>query len=305
MRLRLLSAQPATDYYAWQVEVYLHNFLKLGYNGNYMDVVAGYNGSIPESWRKIQNRFPYVRFFFYENTMENDTYPPAIQSHILEKHFKQHPYLQHEAIFFHDCDFIFTKFFDFNPYLSDDSWYFSDTISYIGSEYIRSKGEEVLDVMCKTVGIPKQIVVQNQTKSGGAQKLMKNVTADYWKEVYDNSIALYEALKTVSHIKKDTDPNGIQVWTASMWAELWTAWKRGFNVEVPKEFNFCWATCHVDRWEDMYFFHNAGVPDSKGGMFFKAEYINKLPYNTNLELDKNRCSYKYYSQIKSIDSCLA
>ena len=304
MNIRLLSAQPATDYYAWQVEVYLHNFLKLGYNGNYIDVVAGYDNGIPESWRKIQQRFPYVRFFFYENTMGNGIYAPAIQSHILEKHFKQHPYLQHEAIFFHDCDFIFTKFFDFSPYIPDDNWYFSDTISYIGSEYIRSKGEEVLDVMCETVGISKEIVVQNQKKSGGAQKLMKNVTSEYWRDVYENSINLYEALKSVSHIKKENDPNGIQVWTASMWAELWTAWKNGVNVEVPKDFNFCWATCSIDRWEDMYFFHNAGVSDNKSGMFFKAEYIDKLPYNTELQLSDNRCSYNYYKHLKSINSCL-
>ena len=42
MQLRLLSAQPATDYYAWQVEAYLENFIQLGYNGNLIDVVAGY-----------------------------------------------------------------------------------------------------------------------------------------------------------------------------------------------------------------------------------------------------------------------
>ena len=304
MNLRLLSAQPATDYYAWQVEVYLHNFLKLGYNGNYIDVVAGYTGGVPDSWRKIQQKFPYVRFFFYENTMANGAYSPAIQSHILEQHFKQHPYLQHDAIFFHDCDFIFTKFFDFSIYLNDDNWYFSDTISYIGSDYIKSKGEEVLDAMCETIGISKDVVVSNQNNSGGAQKLMKNVTADYWREVYENSINLYETLKSVSHIKKENDPNGIQVWTSSMWAELWTAWKRGFNVEVPKEFNFCWATCPIERWDDVSFFHNAGVADNKSGMFFKAEYIDKTPYNTSLEISDKRCSYNYYKQLKNINSCL-
>jgi hypothetical protein len=42
MNLRMMSAQPAIDYYAWQVEVYLTNFIGLGYNGNNIDVVAGY-----------------------------------------------------------------------------------------------------------------------------------------------------------------------------------------------------------------------------------------------------------------------
>jgi hypothetical protein len=90
-----------------------------------------------------------------------------------------------------------------------------------------------------------------------------------------------------------------------MWAELWTAWKRGYHVEVPKEFDFAWATCPSERWNDVYFFHNAGVPNNKSEMFFKADYIDKLPYLVNIKnLNKKRCSYKYYQLLKSIDSCL-
>jgi hypothetical protein len=302
--LRLLSAQPAIDYYAWQVEVYLHNFLDLGYNGNHIDVVAGYLEEVPESWRKVQAKFPYVRFFFYEDTMGECNYPPAIQSHILEKHFREHPYLKDDAIFFHDCDFVFTKYFDFTGYLHDDTWYFSDTISYIGADYIKSKDTAILDKMCEIVGIDREIVESNQNNSGGAQKLMKNIDADYWARVYSNSVRLYDELCKMSHLKKDGDPYGIQTWTASMWAELWTAWKLGHKVEVPKEFDFCWATCPIGEWDRLSFFHNAGVPDNKQGMFFKADYINKFPFNSNLKPDNNRCSYNYYKLLKSIDSCL-
>ena len=302
MQLRFLSAQPATDYYAWQVEVYLHNFLRNGYDN--IDVIGGINGNIPDSWRLLIDNFKTVNFYFYESDMEEGEYPPAIQSHILSKHFKKHKYLKDYAIFFHDCDFIFTKNFDFSRYLHDSSWYFSDTISYIGAEYILSKGEEVLDVMCHTIGIDKEKVISNQKKSGGAQKLMKNVTYEYWEQVYINSINLYNNLKLVKDIKKEGDPNGIQIWTASMWAELWTAWKMGYNIEVPKEFDFAWATCPSVRWDDVAFFHNAGVPNNSSKMFFKADYINKYPYMSSLELDQKRCSYNYYKLIKSINSCL-
>ena len=304
MRLRLLSAQPATDYYAWQVEVYLENFISLGYNGNYIDVIGAYDDIVPESWRIIQQKFPYVRFFFYQDTTVGCNYPPAIQAHVLEKHFKQHPYLSDEAIFFHDCDFIFTKFFDFTPFIQDDNWYFSDTISYIGHDYIASKGEDVIDKMCEIIDIDRNIVRSNQNNSGGAQKLMKNINSEYWAQVYSNSLALYNGLGDLKNSKKDGDPYGIQIWCASMWSELWTAWKLGFNVIVPKEFDFCWATCPSDRWGQVSFFHNAGVPDSKQGMFFKADYINKYPFNSNLEINESRCSYKYYAYLKSISSNL-
>lgn len=304
MQLRLLSAQPATDYYAWQVEAYLENFIQLGYNGNLIDVVAGYKNIIPRSWRLIQQKFPYVRFFFYEDTMVNCNYPPAIQSHILEKHFIEHPYLEKDAIFFHDCDFLFTKYFDFSPYLQDNKWYFSDTVSYIGYNYISSKGDNVVDKMCEIIGIDKELVKNNQDNSGGAQKLMKNINADYWRQVYDNSLNLYNGLQELASQKKEGDPYGLQIWCASMWAELWTAWKLGHEVIVPKEFDFCWATCPIERWDQVSFFHNAGVPDNKQGMFFKADYIDKYPFNTNLEISQRRCSYKYYQFLKSFRSHL-
>ncbi len=302
--LRLLSAQPANDYYAWQVEVYLHNFLKLGYNGNYIDVVAGYYGDIPESWRKIQAKFPYVRFFFYEDDRDEDFYPPSVQAYILAKHFDEHPYLKNDAIFFHDCDFLFTKYFDFTPFLQDNKWYFSDTVSYIGADYIKSKSQEILEGMCAVVGIDRAIVEANQANSGGAQKLMKNIDGDYWRQVYKTSNELYKYLNSVSHLKQEGDPYGIQVWTASMWAELWVGWKLGHEVVVPKEFDFCWATCSIERWYELSFFHNAGVPDAKQGMFFKADYIDSYPFNVDLEISDSRCSYNYYNFMKSIDSCL-
>lgn len=304
MHLRLLSAQPATDYYAWQVEAYLENFLQLGYNADYIDVVAGYNNIIPESWKLIQSKFPEVRFFYYIDDRAINNYAPSIQSYILSKHFKEHSYLSKDAIFFHDCDFLFTRYFDFSPYLHDDKWYFSDTINYIGADYIKSKGENVLDKMCEIISIPREIVEANQNNSGGAQKLMKNVTYDYWEKVYHDSNNLYNGLGELKDAKKEGDPFGLQIWCASMWAELWNAWKLGYKVEVPKEFNFCWATCPIERWYELAFFHNAGVADNKSRMFFKGDYIDRYPNNDILDIDSNRCSFNYYHFIKSYDSCL-
>jgi hypothetical protein len=108
----------------------------------------------------------------------------------------------------------------------------------------------------------------------------------------------------MQHVRKEGDPNGIQAWTASMWAELWNAWFFGHHVEVPKEFDFAWATCPSDRWDELYFFHNAGVVNSTQGMFHKASYMDNIPFETDLQLDPNRCSYRYYEMIKSMKSCL-
>tara|TARA_R110000751_G_scaffold94339_1_gene184113 strand:- start:1529 stop:2458 length:930 start_codon:yes stop_codon:yes gene_type:complete len=298
-RLVQMSAQPANDYYAWQTEVYLDNFLGLGYNGNNIEVVAAYLDFIPDSWIKLQQKYPHVRFFFYLDDMGECNYPPAVQAHMLKKHFKKFPELSEAAVFFHDCDFIFTKYFDFSKFQHDDNWYFSDTISYVGADYIDSKGEGLLDAMASVVGLCSCKVRANQENSGGAQKLMKNLTAEYWAEVEEDSINLYNWLLQEKDKYGDAEKNDIQIWTASMWSELWNAWKYNHNVIVPKEFDFCWATCHIDKWDTVSFFHNAGVVDSKSAMFFKAGYIETLPYLEDLEIDDQRCSNKYFNAVKA------
>jgi hypothetical protein len=301
-KIKFLSAQPAIDYYAWQVEVQIINFILTGYEPEQINVVAGYQESIPECWIKLRDTFESVNFFFYEDTLGDCKYLPAIQAHLLKKHFKENP--DDAPYFFHDADFIFTRYLDFTPYLNDDKWYFSDTISYIGYDYIVSKGEEVLDAMCEVVGISKELVKDNQNNSGGAQKLMKNLTAEYWDLVERYSFELYEVLLKLQHVREDGSEHGIQAWTASMWAELWTAWKMGIDVVVPRQFDFCWATCHSKKWDNVFFFHNAGVTSDKDGMFHKAKYMDSYPYDSNDDVSEYKCSYYYYKLIKSIDSCL-
>jgi hypothetical protein len=219
-----------------------------------------------------------------------------------------HPYLYKEAIFFHDCDFIFTKKMDFHNFLNDDKWYFSDCTSYIGYEYIANKSEALLELMCNTVDICSCKVKSNKDKGGGAQKLMKHVTQDYWENVERDSVNLYNLLSSdkVKSMRGKSDPNPIQAWTASMWAELWNAWKRGYTVEVPKEFDFAWATCIIDKWDQVNFYHNAGVQSSDKDMFYKGKYVDSLPYNENIEVNKGKCSSMYLKRVINTgkNSCL-
>jgi hypothetical protein len=300
--LRFIQVQPATDYYAWQVEVNIHNAMNVqGQNPNFIDVVAAYDqNGVPDSWLKLQTKYPYVRFFFYRDTRENNKYPPSIQPHTLAKHFKVYPELKDEVIFYHDCDFVFTKKFDFKPYLYGPVWYMSDCRGYLGPEYVESKGYGLLDMMCEVIGICSCTVRKHKENTGGAQKLIKNVTHEYWEAVERDSIKLYDWLQKNKHKYTPEDGNEIQIWTASMWAELWNAWKTGKEVYTPEAFNFTWATDNVVKWDMNAFFHNAGVTDTKHGMFYKAAYTKELPYGVQLELDENRCSKKYFDMVQEV-----
>lgn len=307
-----LSCQPAIPRYTWEVEVYLHNFMEMGVNPQSIHVVLGYvNGitEMPEDWLKLQKGFENVNFYFYPDTRGSDnTYQPSLQAHILEKHWKQNPWLEKENIFFHDADFLLTKPFDFSPYLSDDFWYFSDTISYIGSDYIRSKGESVLDKMCEVAEIDKQMVVERNEHSGGAQKLIKNVPTHYWSKVYWTSMRLWKEIPPLSaSIKKYKESKGehyheLQHWTMSMWAELWEGWKLGFETRIPKEFDFMFATNPIEDWDRLAFFHNAGILGSQREThFFKGDFDRLLPYNLDLpNITDKLATKKYYEWVKKV-----
>ena len=307
-----LSCQPAIDRYTWEVEVYLENFLKMGVPPQQIHLVNGLDREwkeIPSSWRKLQNKYSSVNFWFYYDTRPLDNnYPPSLQAHLLEKHWIHNPQLEQETVFFHDADFILTRPFDFTPFLQDDHWYLSNTISYIGAEYIRSKGEEVLDKMCSIAGIDKRFVVYNQGGSGGAQKLIKKVNSNYWKDVYNLSMRFWREVPLVSErIKKEKQSKGesyheLQHWTMSMWAELWIAWKLGKSTRVVKEFNFMFATNPIGDWDTYPFFHNAGImSNDRNKLFYKGDYDNKLPYKLGLlDADKSKASYKYYQSILEV-----
>jgi len=307
-----LSCQPAIDRYTWEVEVYLENFLKMGVPPQQIHLVNGLDREwkeIPQNWRRLQQKYSSVNFWFYYDTRPLDNnYPPSLQAHLLEKHWIHNPQLEKETIFFHDADFILTRPFDFTPFLQDEHWYLSNTISYIGAEYIRSKGEEVLDKMCSIADIDKRFVVYNQGGSGGAQKLIKKVDSEYWKNVYQLSMRFWNEVPLVSErMKKEKQSKGepyheLQHWTMSMWAELWTGWKLGKSTRVVKEFNFMFATNPVADWDTYPFFHNAGVMgNDRNKLFYKGDYDTRLPYKLGLlDADKTKASYKYYQYILEV-----
>ena len=177
--LRYMCVQPTIDYYTWQVEVVIHNFLKHGINPNNIDIVCATrpNEGTPMVWRKLADHYNTVRFFFYEDTRVTPPYISSVRPHILHKHFSSHPELHEEAIFYHDCDMIFTRTPDWLKFVDDDTWYCSDTRFYVGAEYIESKKFGVYEEMCKIVGLDPAIPRREELNSGGAQYLMKNFTA--------------------------------------------------------------------------------------------------------------------------------
>ena len=332
--ITFMCAQPCIPYYAWQIEVMLTNFRDCGITEEFaVHCLFAYNKAESDWQDKVdgikllEDKFGGVaKFYYYEDSRVYPSdvvnaglnYISSIRPNIIKQHLKAFPDLSKEAIFYHDCDIVFTKFPDFLYEHNEDdtNWYVSDTIGYIGHDYIVSKGERVLDKMCEIVGINKAEVKLRQNQSGGAQYLLKGVDWVFFDKVERDCERLFREITLLNReiaeewrISNPSKPpyHELQIWCSDMWAVLWNGWMRGYTTNVLKELDFCWATDNASRWHETYIFHNAGVTGSHTNLFNKDRFKSKLPYDeTGDEINKNSASYKYFSIIKQIapDTCL-
>lgn len=301
-KLRYVCAQPAIIFYHWQLNVMLHSFKKHGVSMNNVHCVLAIDDTYnPELWNWLYDKYPEVVFDMYEDTRIDTMYVSSIRPHILHKHFERHPALYEGSILYHDCDIVLTRPAELESLLDNDTWYLGDTISYIGSKYIRSKGHNLLQEMCDLVGIDIEVVKKNEQNSGGAQYLMKDVPRNYWYDVEIDCIKLYNYfLYKQWEYRHGYHP--IQMWTADMWAVLWNIWKNGISTEISELLGFSWATDDISRWYDTSIYHNAGVTGPGGGMFYKAEYTHMPPVGLVQEdFNPDKCSYNY---VKEIIECM-
>jgi hypothetical protein len=306
--LRFVCVQPRLIYYAWQVEVMINNFLKNGINPNNIDICVAWNpgdetssARTVETWEKLSNHYRSVRFFFYQDTrIQPIKYISSIRPNILKQHFKNNPQLKDEAIFYHDCDMIFTKQNDWSKFLHDNIWYLSDTNSYINHTYITSKGEDVYNLMCEIVGMNPLIPKLMNSNSGGAQYILKNVDHLFWEKVEIDCEELYFRVNELNNEKKKQIPNyhELQIWCADMWSVLWNGWLRGNETKVVTEMDFSWATDSETRFYETNIFHNAGVVSANDGKFYKADFRESLPYNVDLDITEGTASYIYFQEIQ-------
>jgi hypothetical protein len=302
-----MSAQPDHPYFHWQVEVLINNFIKLGINPNWIEILWAYSGNPSYDGLALATKYPTVRFFFYQKTVkENFGYIPILRPDILEQHFTRFPELRGETIFYHDSDIIFRQLPDFDSMHGDMYWYLSDTVSYIGANYIKSKSDDLFLDLCSLSKIPPETVEKNEEGSGGAQYLMKGVTADFWQEVKEDSLMLYkymsdrenEERKSLSAEELKTY-NPIQKWCADMWSVLWGAWKMGAQTVVTPDLDFSWGTSSIADYTRCNIMHNAGVTGERADtLFYKANFRDSSPFDADLSfVTPDTASAKYVEAI--------
>jgi hypothetical protein len=309
--LRFVSAQPASIYYAWQVEVMLNNFMSMGVNLNQVDIVCWkQNGTIPEEWLKLASGYA-ARFFFYDDTRETKHYISSIRPNILKQHWEKYPELSLDAIFYHDCDIVFSKPIQqwiTEDMIMDDEWYGSDTRWYIAHSYIKGKGDDIIQKMCEIMEMDESVIEANEMNAIGAQYLMKNIDYEFWNRVEKDSELLFRQITDLNNSKKSIEPSyhELQIWCSDMWAVLWLAWQMGAETRCHPNMEFSWGTSTEEDFHRLNIMHNAGVTSPNEGLFYKAQYMNSYPYHLDLQITEGSASKKYYEQIQKVEkiTCL-
>ena len=305
--LKFICVQPDDIYFTWQVHLWLESLRKLGHSDKAIVLVFCPNFREPnDKWQKIVDLYPEAEFAFYrddENRVSSllGIYISVLRPYTLMRYFQDHPEMKEKTLMYCDCDVVFTENFNIDQYINDDVHYLSDTNSYINASYFDSKERDVLpsklraykkrDILQETTAIcnvNREIAEHYNLHSGGAQYLLKNIDADFWKHVMEDCISIRVFLMEVNKEFFASEDRGFQSWCADMWAVLWNLWRVGGVTQVVPEMEFSWASDQMEKVNRLGIFHNAGmVGDTMGDIptFYKGKYHNGLDPFTDSHLE--------------------
>jgi len=318
-----ICVQPCDNYYVWQTHLWLESLRNIGQSDKAICLIFTPNYRDRNSeWDKLVNLYPESQFHFYKDVHGMSKllgiYIPISRPYVLMSFFKQHPEMEKRAIFYCDCDIIFTEKFNIDSYINDDICYLSNTNSYINASYFDSKIKDVLpekleeykkrDILEETtnlVGINRQIAEKYNLHSGGAQYLLKNIDWTFWDKVMTSCLKIKLHLQDVNKQFFESENKGFQVWTADMWAVLWNLWERKQETQVIPEMEFAWSSDSITKLDgNIGILHNAGITGLTQGeipVFYKGVYHqgkspfsdSHLEYVYNNEKSKRLCNWKY------------
>ena len=327
--LKYICAQPDDTYYTWQVHLWLESLRERGDSDKAIVLIF-----IPKfrernpKWDQVTTLYPEAEFAFYKDADDISSllgiYIPILRPYVLWRYFKDHPDMSSKAIFYCDSDILFTEQFDIQQFVDDDINYLSDANSYINAKYFDSKVKDVLpnkleeyktrDILSEiasVVGISREIAEAHNDHSGGAQYLIKNIDANFWKKMMTDTIVIRSYLLKVNKEFFENENKGFQSWCADMWALLWNLWLRQAETRVIDEMGFSWAPDPIIKLNTHPILHNAGITSTKMdgyNCFYKGKYHKGADPSKDPHLDdvlndeksKTRCTWYYTNKLKQL-----
>ena len=325
----LITCQPTDTYFVWQNHLYIESCIAQGFKEEQIHILL-YNpiGRVYNtSWDKLKECYPKLNIFVYEDKGVQQflgVYIPILRPHILWQHFESFPELQDRTIIYTDSDILWLDSMNLNHLLEDDINYVSDANSYLNHSYFESKYKDVLPEkleeaksidflkeVCDIVGIDKQVVIDNNSNTGGVQYILKDIDASFWKKVETDVLKIRMYLQQVNRDYFKDENSGIQSWCADLWAVQFNLWFFNKESKVAKELDFAWATDPIVKIQTYPILHNAGIVSETGNgypAFYKGKYHmgtdptkdTSIEVILNDEQSKKFCTWYYATKLNEI-----
>ena len=329
MKPILITCQPTDTYFVWQNHLYIQSCIEQGFKEEQIHILL-YNPkgrAYNDKWDELKKHYPKLNIFVYEDDGVQQylgIYIPILRPHILKQHFEAFPELQDRTIIYTDSDILWLKSLNINHLLEDDVNYVSDANSYLNYSYFESKYKDVLpgkleqarerdflNEVCAIVGIDKQVVIDNNTNTGGVQYILKNVDAAFWKKVEEDVLKIRVHLQHVNKEFFKDENTGIQSWCADLWAVQFNLWFFNKESKVVKELDFAWATDPIVKIQTYPILHNAGIVSETGNgypAFYKGKYHmgtdptkdSNIEVILNNEQSQKYCTWYYANKLKQL-----
>jgi len=272
-----ICSQPDNIYFHWQNLIQFYNLRNMGILKDHRAIFLVQPNQRPTDFiLSFKESFPH-NVFIYEDNRVKKHYIPTIKIHGVVKYLEE--FGDDTDLMLIDSDIIFREPINYELFDKDNTVYCSDTKGYLGYQYLKTKGDDIITDMTNFCGITLQMVIDKNDQSGGAQLFYKGVSGllGYFKEIDVKATEMYDLMR--SHKTFNDYIPTIQAWTSEMWCVLWLLWSRNVETEIHKELDFVWATDNLSRWNDSKILHMAGVTSSHKDLFYKGKFINKSPFN--------------------------
>lgn len=279
---------PTVDhqFYLWQMLVQIQHFAERG-ELDEVTWVVGYSG-VPTSRVQMLRKGTGADIRLVEDRRRQRSYAPSLKPWLMARLLEDEPL---DRFHYLDPDVLLTQ--DRDYYEEIPSWSGSPTDNYTGPDYLRSHGEDLWEDLCEIAGADADPAAK--VYGAGAQWVVGESDSQFWDEVAEASTLM--AKRCQRQPKQPGQQYPVQSWCAEMYATQLTALAYGFPVRPDPTMQFLWANGPIDLWDEVGYFHNAGVPSPNGRDFCKSVYQTS-PFGKSIVVSEESASYHYLELVR-------
>lgn len=296
--MRAVVPLPAVDFYIWQAVVQRYALSQLGWDVTYL---VYYTTRRPPPRLAKLSAVAEVEAWEDWRTADLHGYNPSMKPWLVGKWLERYPHHIDKPLLLMDPDVVPTGVHEM-PTPEPMRWWGTDTDSYTGPGYLRSKGEGMWRGLCDIVGVAADEAARHP--GIGAQYTFTGAAPEFWSTVAEKSVEAYTFMQRTAKEFTPLFPDGtrglpVQAWCSEMYVMQLEMIRRGIEPRMSDAMEMVWANGPASDWDRVGFFHDAGIVDPEPGHFHKQTY-QVSPWKKRLAVDASSASARYVELIREV-----